>query len=194
MISNTLRLAGNTPHQKRLEMTTKTNNSVRAEMMDLRSSDADLYITCTDGDACQCESCPSHLHTHQSLHGCPALLAPPPSSPSLPPSASPSEAPLLSSLGGAAPWRGLRRRCLSHLVGQNQAGSDLRLLTLWLRRRASVWHRCSLESLSEFSQVQTSRPSTVFLFWGHITFILAEIYFYHTSSLLLTPIKLKWTM
>lgn len=79
----------------------------------------------------------------------------------------------------------LQRRCLSRLVGENRAVHSPRTLpllsaalseTFGPHRPGSVWRWCSLASLSrerEFSQVQPSLLSTVFLFQCYLSIYLS---------------------
>lgn len=139
-------------------------------MMDVNRFDAGLCITCTDGDACQRESRPSHTltppHSPASLllpssrllwHGMhPHPLPHPHHRPRTPRHVrcSPS---LLTESPGLEGRQELRRRCLSRLVGENRAVHSPRTLpllsaalseTFGPHRPGSVWHWCSLASLS----------------------------------------------
>lgn len=184
-------------------------------MTDVSCCDAGLCITCTDGDACQCESRPSHTLTPPHSAASTRLLCsarthshPNTRAQSQPhPQSHPTRhrcSPVSMELPGLESWQQQRRRCLSQLVGRDQAAlsPQTRLLlsaspskTFWPRRHNSVWHRCSLASLSEFSQVKPSLPSTVYLFWGKIIIIVFfgwNVFMdMSSSSTLLASIKLK---
>lgn len=148
-------------------------------MMDVNRFDAGLCITCTDGDACQRESRPSHTltppHSPASLllpssrllwhgmHPHPHPLSHPISHPLPQPHPRPlrhvrCSPSLLTESPGLEGRQELRRRCLSRLVGENRAVHSPRTLpllsaalseTFGPHRPGSVWRWCSLASLSK---------------------------------------------